>query len=82
MKKSLIILLVTSFCIFLVGFGLRFSADSLVSDIGLWISFCGSFFLAIIALFICVDTLRKKKRQKNFEKEDNSEISNEKGNKK
>jgi len=63
MKKILLTVLIGSFVIFLVGFGLRFSENILISDIGLWISFFGSLIMALVALFICIDGYRSKKQR-------------------
>ena len=68
MKKKLIILLSISFCVFLVGFGMRFSTDQLVSDIGLWISFLGAFLQAVFSIYGCIDSQIKKKHRKGLGK--------------
>lgn len=64
MKKCLLVLLIVSLCIFLVGFGMRFANNTMVSDIGLWLNFAGALLIAIIAMFIVIDAQKRKKSEK------------------
>lgn len=80
MKKNLMILLITFFCVFLLGFAMRFGSNQIVKDIGLWVSFVGSFIIAVISFFICIDAQKQKERLKRggVEKKDKDRQKNSK----
>ena len=66
MRKNLLIILVIAFCIFVIGFGMEFSKNINISEAGLWTKFIGSFIMAIVAVFIFIDFVKKiriKKKQ-------------------
>ena len=66
MRKNLLIILVIAFCIFVIGFGMEFSKNIIISEAGLWTKFIGSFIMAIVAVFIFIDFVKKiriKKKQ-------------------
>ena len=80
MKKNLMILLITFFCVFLLGFAMRFCSNQIMKDIGLWVSFVGSFIIAVISFFICIDAQKQKERLKRggVEKKDKDRQKNSK----
>ncbi len=72
MNYKLLIPLTVSFGIFIVGFGMAFSENLLVNDIGLWIRFGGAFLMMISAILIAVDSYKKKKEKKNDSQSESS----------
>ena len=72
MGKKWLFLPIGALVILTVGFGLRFSNNELISDIGLWLNLVGAFLAALLAVInLIISTNKKKKDKKN--NSDNSE---------